>query len=37
MLGEAMERAPRIEQVNLTGGRLIREAKVRIVCRAVAA
>lgn len=29
MLGEAMERAPKIEQVNLTGGRLIREAKVR--------
>ncbi|XP_058462228.1 dystonin isoform X39 [Malaya genurostris] len=28
MLGEAMERAPKIEQVNLTGGRLIREAKI---------
>ncbi|XP_058834604.1 microtubule-actin cross-linking factor 1 isoform X40 [Topomyia yanbarensis] len=28
MLGEAMERSPKIEQVNLTGGRLIREAKI---------
>ena len=28
MLGTAVERKPKIEQVNLTGGRLIREAKV---------
>ena len=28
MLGVAVERTPKIEQVNLTGGRLIREAKV---------
>lgn len=28
MLGAAVERAPKIEQVNLNGGRLIREAKV---------
>lgn len=29
MLGVAVERTPKIEQVNLTGGRLIREAKVK--------
>lgn len=29
MLGAAVERTPKIEQVNLNGGRLIREAKVR--------
>ncbi|XP_055591384.1 dystonin isoform X13 [Uranotaenia lowii] len=28
MLGETLERAPKVEQVNLTGGRLIREAKI---------
>lgn len=28
MLGTAVERKQKIEQVNLTGGRLIREAKV---------
>lgn len=28
MLGAAVERRPKIEQVNVTGGRLIREAKV---------
>lgn len=28
MLGSAIERKPKVEQVNLTGGRLIREAKV---------
>lgn len=27
-MGAAVERTPKIEQVNLTGGRLIREAKV---------
>lgn len=30
MLGAAIERKPKIEQVNKDGGRLIREAKVRI-------
>ena len=37
MLGETVERIPKVEQVNLTGGRLIREAKVcRIfACRVV--
>ena len=34
MLGTAVERKPKIEQVNLTGGRLIREAKV---CRCLIA
>ncbi|XP_035790482.1 dystonin-like isoform X16 [Anopheles albimanus] len=28
MLGETVERIPKVEQVNLTGGRLIREAKI---------
>lgn len=28
MMGAVVERTPKIEQVNLTGGRLIREAKV---------
>lgn len=28
MLGTAIEKKPKIEQVNLTGGRLLREAKV---------
>lgn len=28
MLGSAIERIPKVEQVNLTGGRLLREAKV---------
>lgn len=28
MLGSAIERKPRVEQVNVTGGRLLREAKV---------
>lgn len=28
MLGSAIERKPKVEQVNLTGGRLLREAKV---------
>lgn len=30
LLGKAVERTPQIEQVNLNGGRLLREAKVRI-------
>lgn len=29
MLGQAVERKPKVEQVNATGGRLLREAKVR--------
>jgi hypothetical protein len=29
MLGSAVERKPKVEQVNVTGGRLLREAKVR--------
>lgn len=29
MLGSALERKPNIEKVNLNGGRLLREAKVR--------
>lgn len=28
LLGKAVERTPKIEQVNLNGGRLLREAKV---------
>lgn len=28
MLGTAIERKPKVEQVNVTGGRLLREAKV---------
>lgn len=28
MLGSAIERKPKVEQVNVTGGRLLREAKV---------
>lgn len=28
MLGKAIERKPKVEQVNVTGGRLLREAKV---------
>lgn len=28
MLGQAVERKPKVEQVNMTGGRLLREAKV---------
>uniref|UniRef100_A0AAG5DJS3 Dystonin n=1 Tax=Anopheles atroparvus TaxID=41427 RepID=A0AAG5DJS3_ANOAO len=31
MLGETVERIPKIEQVNLTGGRLIREAKQAVI------
>jgi hypothetical protein len=29
MLGQAVERKPKVEQVNQQGGRLLREAKVR--------
>ncbi len=29
MLGQAVERKPKVEKVNATGGRLLREAKVR--------
>lgn len=32
LLGKAVERTPQVEQVNLNGGRLLREAKVRILC-----
>lgn len=35
MLGAAVERTPKIEQVNLNGGRLIREAKVCSVLCAI--
>uniref|UniRef100_A0A2M3ZYB6 Putative ca2+-binding actin-bundling protein n=1 Tax=Anopheles triannulatus TaxID=58253 RepID=A0A2M3ZYB6_9DIPT len=31
MLGETVERIPKVEQVNLTGGRLIREAKQAVI------
>ena len=31
MLGQAIERKPKVEQVNATGGRLLREAKVRSI------
>lgn len=31
LLGKADERKPKIEQVNLNGGRLLREAKVRFL------
>ena len=31
MLGSAVERKPKMEQVNVTGGRLLREAKVCFV------
>lgn len=31
MLNEAELHQPKIEQVNITGGRLIREAKVRLL------
>lgn len=31
LLGKAVERTPKIEQVNLNGGRLLREAKVRLI------
>lgn len=32
LLGKAVERTPKVEQVNLNGGRLLREAKV---CNAI--
>lgn len=31
LLGKAIERTPKVEQVNLNGGRLLREAKVCVV------
>jgi len=33
MLGSAVERKPKVEQVNVTGGRLLREAKVCFVIK----
>lgn len=32
MLGSAVERKPKVEQVNVTGGRLLRESKVCFNC-----